>query len=288
MELVGAAQQGRIAAGGTAPPVRVIAVASGKGGVGKTQLVANLAVYYAREGLRVLALDGDLGLANLDLALGIEPRQSMLDLISGDALIGDVLAEGPEGMRLLAGCSGRYDLANLGTVERRTLFSAVDTLEDEFDVLLIDTGAGVGTNAVDFAAAAETVVVVASAEPTSIADAYGFIKVMHSRCGNRRFHVVANMVRSTQEGEEVYGRLSDLAGRFLGVGVTYLGSVLQDLSVQRAVRRRTPVLLSDPQSTASLCIEGVAKKLSRHSLTEISPGGIRLFWKRLAGWRTAA
>lgn len=267
---------------------RVVAVASGKGGVGKTQLVANLAVSYARRGWRVLALDGDLGLANLDIALGIQARQSMLDLIAGNATIEEVLTPGPDGMLVLPGCSGRYDLANLSVVERRALFAAVDGLEDDFDILLIDTGAGVGGNAVDFASAAETVVVVATCEPTSIADAYGLMKVVHSRSGIRRFHLVANMVRSVNEGEEVYNRLAELAERFLGVGVGYLGAVLHDPSVQRAVRQRSPVLVLEPRSSAALCIEAIANKVASVPTTELSPGGIRLFWKRLAGWRAAA
>ena len=197
---------------------RVIAISSGKGGVGKTSIVSNLAISFARQGAKVLAMDGDLGLANLDIALGLKPDLNLLDLFDETATIDEILTEGPEGITLLPGCSGRYDLANLDERDRYKLFQAVDTLENRFDLLLIDTGAGINSNAVSFAAAAQTIVMVADPDPTSLADAYAFIKVMAMECGTKKVQLIANRVAGAREGEEVHDRLSTLANRFLGLG----------------------------------------------------------------------
>jgi len=267
------------------PANHVIAVSSGKGGVGKTQIVANLAVAFARRGLRVLALDGDLGLSNLDMILGAKPQSTLLDLLDGGARIEDIITECEDGLDLLAGCSGRYDLANLGAQERHGLFSAVDSLESFYDVLLVDTGAGIGSNAVAFAAAAQTVLVVATPEPTSLADAYGLIKVVHSQSGIKRFSLVANMVTNEAEGESIYQRLATLANRFLGVGIDYVGAVPRDRTVRKAVHAGQPVTRLDPNAPASRCMTAIARRLAETEHHRGERGGIQLFWKRLVGWR---
>lgn len=264
---------------------RVIAIASGKGGVGKTSLTANLAVAFAKQGARVLAVDADLGLANLDLALGVSPKYSMADLVDGAVGIDQVVTTGPHDVCVLPASSGRYDLANLSERQRLGLFTAIDQLEDRFDVLLVDSPAGIGANAVSFAAAAQQVVIVANNEPTSLADAYAFVKVMATKCGVKHVHLVANMVKSAAEGEEVFRRFSVLVERFLGISVEYLGPVLRDAGIQRAVCAGVPVLIGEPRTAGAQCITAVAKRLAESSQGETSAGGIRLFWKRLLGWR---
>ncbi|MBI5509020.1 MAG: MinD/ParA family protein [Deltaproteobacteria bacterium] len=269
------------AVGARGPRPRVIAVASGKGGVGKTTLTANLAIAFARRGHRVLTIDGDLGLANLDLAFGLRPERTLLDLLEGSVPIEAVLATGPQGVALLPACSGRYDLANLADRERVSLFAAIDALERRYDTLLVDTAAGIGSNAVAFAGAAQQVVIATTPEPTALADAYAFIKVLWTRCRVTSVHLVANMVASEAEGEEVYRRMCDLADRFLGVGIDYLGAVVRDRALVRSVHAGVPLLIGEPRSPAARCIEAVATRLSAAPQTGAASGGIGLFWKRL-------
>lgn len=272
----------------TPASARVIAVSSGKGGVGKTSIVSNLAISFARQGARVLAMDGDLGLANLDIALGLKPDLNLLDLFDETATIDEILTDGPEGITLLPGCSGRYDLANLDERDRYKLFQAVDTLEDRFDLLLIDTGAGINSNAVGFAAAAQTIVMVADPDPTSLADAYAFIKVMAMECGTKKVQLIANRVAGAREGEEVYERLSTLSNRFLGVGVEYLGYVNNDAAIARATRERVPVVVGYPSSLASQRLQSIASKILALPAGASQSAGISLFWKRLVGWKEAS
>ena len=262
---------------------QVIAVTSGKGGVGKTNLVANLAIALARQGKRVLAVDGDLGMANLDLAMGITSRGSLSELIEGDAPIDELLAPAATGVWVLPACSGSYELANLSDLERMNLFAAIDNLEDRFDVLVIDVASGIGPNAIAFGGAAEQVLVVASPEPTSLADAYGFIKVLTTRCDVKSVQVVANMVSNLAEGEEVFRRLCTLSDRFLRVRLDYMGAIVQDSSVPRGVRAGVPVLVDSPNSPASRCIVSIASRIASMEQPSEAAGSIRLFWKKLMG-----
>ena len=268
----------------SAKPVRVIAVASGKGGVGKTQLVANLAVAFAKSGERVLAIDGDLGMANLHIALGATAHSTIADVINGQASIDEVLTQAHEGVTLLPGGSGLYDVANLDDRGHHGLFAAIDQLDDRFDTVIVDTPAGIGNNAVGFAAAAQDILVVANLEPTSLADAYGLIKTLATERHVKHVRVVANMVRSAAEGEEVYRRLSLLVGRFLNIGIDYVGHVLRDPSVPRAVHSGRPVLIGEPDSHATHCFENIARKIQRTKIEAgFETGGVRLFWRRLLG-----
>ncbi len=269
-------------------PAKVIAIASGKGGVGKTSVAANLSIAFAQQGKRVLAMDADLGLSNLNLCFGVSPALSLVDLVDGSASIDEVLCEAPEGVSLLPGCSGNYDLANLLVEERYDLFEAIDTLEDQFDVLLLDTGAGIGSNAVSFAAAASEVVMVVTPDPTSLADAYAFIKVASTRFGVKRFHVIANMVTSVAEGEAVFHRLANFTDRFLSVGLEYLGFILRDVAVRQSVRRGTPLLMGKPDALASGCLRRIAARILNLPRDNAGSGGIKLFWRRIAGLREAS
>lgn len=259
----------------------VIAMTSGKGGVGKTNLSVNLAVALANHGARVLGIDADLGLANMDIVMGIAPTYTTAELVRGDATIDDVLIEGPNGVWVLPGASGQYDLANLTDVQRVALFDAVDSLDDRFDVVVVDTGAGVGSNAIGFASAARDIVVVVTPEPTSVADAYGMLKVLCTRCAVRRVKVLTNMVDHDAEGEQVFRRLASLATRFLNISLDHIGSVPRDEAIGRAVMRGEPVLLAYPGSRAATAINKVAGCLLADDRPDERQGAMRLFWRRL-------
>lgn len=261
---------------------RVIAVTSGKGGVGKSTVVANLAVALAQQSARVLALDGDLGLANLDQILGVVPRHTLQDVIEARRSIEEVLAIGPSGVSLIPGCSGQYDMANLSDDQRLGLFGSVDTLEDKFDVLIVDTGAGIGSNAVSFASGARDIIVVTTPEPTSIRDAFAMIKVLGSRCRIDTVQLLPNMVTGAAEARTVHEKLQELSARFFDMRVELLGHVVRDPSVSEAVRAGRPLVVHYPRSPASRCLMSVAKKLTRNQEREADlRGGIQFFWRKL-------
>ncbi len=242
------------------------AVTSGKGGVGKTQMAANLSVAMAREGLRVLMLDADLGLASLDLALGLRPERDLRDVVRGDCPIEQVVLRGPCEVHLVPACPGRYDMANLGSVERRRLVSEVSRLAERFDVLVVDTGAGIGSNAVAFAASADEVLLVVTPDPSSLRDAYAMAKVLHRRGGVDRVQVVANQVRSEAEGFALFERLEGIVRQFLSLRLEYLGSVPRDEAVRGAVASGEPFVLGAEETAAARAVEAIARRLLPRSI----------------------
>lgn len=245
-----------------------IAVTSGKGGVGKTQLAANIAVSLARRGLSVVLFDADLGLASLDLALGLSPEWDLRSVFEGDKRIEEILVEGPMGVTLLPACPGRYEMANLGPAERNAIANAVDEVARGFDVLVIDTGAGIGGNAVSFASAADDVLLVTTPDPTSVRDAYAMAKVLNRRSGLERIHLVANQVCSEAEGLELHGCLQAIVRRFLTLELDYLGCVPSDDSVRHAVVARVPFLLRTPDSLAARATDALVRRLEPHAPAE--------------------
>jgi flagellar biosynthesis protein FlhG len=259
----------------------VIAVTSGKGGVGKTNVSANLALALGARGARVLCIDADLGLANMDIVMGVAPTYTTAELVRGDVDIEEVLVDAGPNVKLLPGASGQYDLANLGDAQRRGLFECVDALDAQFDAVVVDTGAGVGSNAVGFAAAARDIIVVVTPEPTSVADAYGMIKVLCTRCGVKQVLVLTNMVSSASEGDLVFRRLLSLTDRFLQVRLEHVGHVPRDGALSRAVMRGEPVLAAYPDSSAAHAIESIAARLWNRDEKDDRQGAIRLFWRKL-------
>lgn len=240
---------------------RTIAVTSGKGGVGKTQMSANIGVALANRGMRVVLLDADLGLASLDLALGLSPTHDIRSVMEGQMKIEDVLVEGPSGVQLVPACPGRYDMANLGPRELNALHNAVDQLAKSFDVLIIDTGAGIGSNAVSFASSADDVVLVSTPDPTSMRDAYAMAKVLNRRSGVDRLHLVCNQVASETEGGQLFARLDGIVRRFLTLEMSYLGCVPRDEMVRQAVAAGEPYVLRAPTSGAAQATDLLARRL---------------------------
>lgn len=239
---------------------RTIAITSGKGGVGKTHLAANLAIKLARSGKRVMVLDADLGLANLDIVLGVRPRYSLANVIRGEKSLKDVVFEGPEGVKIIAGGSGLEELADLDDEARLELLSAMEQVEDQVDIMIIDTGAGLSRNVLSFLRAADEIVVLSTPEPSSLADAYGVIKATARERKDVQISVVANRVWSVEEAEEVYQRLSMVSRQFLGLTLRDGGYIFEDPVVSEAVRRRSPFVMMSPESRAAGCLEEVAAR----------------------------
>ncbi len=249
----------------------VIAVTSGKGGVGKTQISANLSISLASLGRRVLVIDADLGLASLDLALGVRPLHNLMHVLDGDCAVAHALYDTRLGVSLLAACPGRYEMANLDVRQRAALFAAIDTVRDDFDDVVVDTGAGIGSNAVAFASRAAHVLLVTTPDPSSLRDAYAMVKVLHRRGGVERIHTVSNQVASDEEGVELHERLDSIARRFLDLDLEILGAVPRDPRVAAAVRTGEPVVVGHPSTAASLAIQRIAGRLARETQANSGP-----------------
>ena len=260
--------------------LRVIAVTSGKGGVGKTTIAASLAIAFAQQGGRVLAIDGDLGLADLNIVLGISPSYNLADVVNGQKSIEEVLVEAPGGITVLPACPGNYDMANLGDSQRHALFAAIDALEDRFDVVIIDTGAGIGSNAMSFAAAATDVLSVVMRTPTSIADAYAVAKVLHNNYGLRTMQVVPNNVHSVQQADGVFRCLDSVVSQFLPVHLVQQGYVLHDPAIAHALSQGKPLMQFTKEHATSRCISALARRYI-NSPASVMSGGIQLFWRKL-------
>jgi flagellar biosynthesis protein FlhG len=261
--------------------LRVIAVTSGKGGVGKTNLTANLAVLAARRGKRVLIIDADLGLANVEILFGLKPRHHVGAVLDGSRTIEEVLVEGPAGVSILAGGSGEQSLSNLAGEEKLRLCAALDQVEDRFDLVLVDSGAGIGDNVLFFVGAAQEALLVVSPEPTSIIDAYAVVKVLSQQAGVDQFHVVVNPVVDELQAREVFPKLTAVTSRFLSASVRHLGYIPRDENLHRAVMAGKPLVQAFPLAPASRAMQVLADKLLSTPAPTRLPGGLKFMWQRL-------
>jgi flagellar biosynthesis protein FlhG len=268
-------------------PPRVVAVTSGKGGVGKSNLVANLGLALTQMGYRVLLIDADLGLANLDILLGLTPQYNIKDVFSLQQSLSQVIVAGPGGLKILPACSGLPELAELDESQKMFLLNELDHYSEEVDVVLIDTGAWISRNVLFFNLAAQERLLVINYQPTSLADSYALIKVMVTRYNQNRFKLVVNGVHSPQQGETIYHTLLQVTERFLGqeVYLDYLGSIPFDQSVPRAGLLQQPVLLQYPEAPASKSFTRIALQLEDSPAPAVIDGSIKFFWHRLLGYQ---
>jgi len=261
---------------------RVIAVTSGKGGVGKTNIVANLAIALQRKGRRVLILDADLGLANIDIIYGIHPEHTIDSVISGERELSQIIVEGPEGVSLIPASSGIQDLSQLSEGQKINLLNEFDLLNTRYDILLVDTGAGISSNVIYFNLAAQERIVVVTPEPTSITDAYALIKVLFQHHGTKNFILLMNMVSSQKEAQTVFDHLSSVIERFLaGISLDFAGYIPLDDHVRKSIGKRNPVVTLQPDAPSSLCFEGLAEVLLDQENKSSLDGNIKFFWKRI-------
>lgn len=274
-----AVPSGAPAAGGR--NVRVLSVTSGKGGVGKTCISVNLAYWLAESGSKVLLLDADLGLANVDIALGLKPKFTLEHVLSGQKSISDVLLDGPGGMRVLPAGSGVTELADMSEEAKVTLFSELEALDEPFDYLIVDTGAGISRQVLYFNNAVQDIVIVATPEPTSITDAYALMKVLSEKRKGYRFRILANMVENEAEGKNVYRNLSTVSDKFLDVSTSYLGYIIRDSNVVQAIRQQKPLSVVFPKSPATKCLRQLAEHIQQLPRDEFPGGHMHFFWRRL-------
>jgi len=290
-QMVGGAQEPERLPARPAGSMRVISVTSGKGGVGKTNMVINLCMALARLNKRVFLLDADMGLANVDVILGISPKYTLEHLMRGERRIEDVVMDGP-GFRLLPSSSGLTELADMTYDQQMFLFRELSRLDEHLDYLFIDTGAGIHSNVLRFNASAGEVLIIATPEPTSITDAYALMKLLALKYNIQEFTLLANMVTSDKEGQEVYNRLAHVCQHFLNVTLNYLGCVPQDPHLRQSVRQQQPLLELFPASPAAKSITRLAGQLNSRQTTayaanqnNAASNGKNTFWDRLLHWK---
>lgn len=261
--------------------VQVIAVTGGKGGVGKSNVAVNLGIALSEMGRSVVVLDADLGLANIDVLLGITAGYNISDVLAGECELIDILVDGPGGIRIVPASSGTQRMTNLSEMEHAGLISAFSELGDDLDVLIVDTAAGISPSVVSFLRASQELMLVVNDEPTSITDTYALIKLMNRDYSTNRFPVLCNMVRNEQEGKALYEKLYRVTERFLDVALQYTGSIPLDDAVKKAVRRQKAVMELYPSARASNAFRDLARKVDQWPTPSAPRGHLEFFVERL-------
>ncbi|GEA11719.1 MinD/ParA family protein [Alteromonas sp. KUL49] len=261
--------------------IKVIAVTGGKGGVGKTNITLNTAIAMAKRGKRVMVLDADLGLANVDVMLGLRVERNLSHVLSGECTLDEILVTGPHGIKIAPATSGTQSMAELTPTEHAGLIRAFSELRSEIDVLIVDTAAGISDMVLSFSRASQDIMVVVCDEPTSLTDAYALIKLLNREHGVFRFKVVANMVRDVREGQELFNKLSKVTGRFLDVALELVATIPFDENIRRAVRKQTAIVDAFPGSPAALAISQLANNALTWPIPAQPGGHLEFFLEQL-------
>lgn len=264
----------------TGPTARVIAITSGKGGVGKTNIAVNLAARLAKMGRNVALLDADMGMANADVLCNVSARGNLAHVVAGRKTLQQIMIQAPGGFVLIPGASGLSQMASLSEFERARIINLFRKLQADHDLLIIDTGAGIGANVMSFLLTADELLIVCTPEPTSVTDAYALIKAVSRKRENVPLSLLVNMANDRDEGRRVYERISAVCRRFLGIQLTDAGHVNLDPRVSTAVRRRIPFVLDAPDTPASRCVQQLAHKLDKNAAEPNGNG----FFSRVASW----
>jgi len=263
-----------------AKKTKTIAITSGKGGVGKTSVAVSLSIAIAGNGSTVTLLDADLGLANINVILGIIPKYNLYHVIKGKKKLKDIVITVPEGIKIIAGASGFHQLANLDPKQRSTFIESVAELDSD-DFMIIDTGAGVSQNVLSFVISADEVIVITTPEPTAITDAYGIIKSIAAQAPDKIIKIIVNRVQSVAEGKRVAQRIINIAGQFLNIKVENLGFIFDDIYVPKSVRNQKPFFVSYPKSKASACISIISDRICNKETNTAKGSGLSSFFKGL-------
>jgi flagellar biosynthesis protein FlhG len=261
--------------------VKVIAVSGGKGGVGKTNVSLNTAIALGQLGKRVLVLDADLGLANVDVMLGLRVKRNLSHVLSGECELDDIIIKGPADINVIPATSGTQSMVDLTPSEHAGLIRAFSDMRTKFDVLIVDTAAGISDMVLSFCRASQDVMLVVCDEPTSITDCYALMKLLSRDHGVFKFKVVANMVRSPKEGQQLFGKLAKVSDRFLDVALELVGVIPFDENIRKSVRKQQAIVEAFPNSPASIAIKSLANKLIQWPVPNHPSGHLEFFIEQL-------
>ncbi|MFT5674783.1 MAG: flagellar biosynthesis protein FlhG [Paraglaciecola sp.] len=261
--------------------IKVIAVTGGKGGVGKTNVTLNTAISLAQQGKRVMVLDADLGLANVDVLLGLRVEKNLSHVLSGECTLDDVLVEGPFGIKIAPATSGSQSMTELTPTEHAGLIRAFGELRTQIDVLIVDTAAGISDMVLSFSRASQDIMMVVCDEPTSLTDAYALIKILNKDHGVFRFKIVANMVRHPREGQELFAKLTKVTDRFLDVALELVATIPFDENVRKSVRKQKAIVEAYPSSPAAVAIRKLAKQAIDWPIPRQPGGHLEFFLEQL-------
>lgn len=262
-------------------PPRVFTITSGKGGVGKTAVAANMALALARMQKKVLIIDADLGLANIDVVFGLAPRYNLNHFFKGERRLEEIMVEGPHGIRILPAGSGVQQFTHLDGAQQLRFMEELDSLHGLFDMVLIDTEAGISENVTYFSVAAQDILMVTTPDPTAITDAYALMKLLSTRYHQKTFSLIVNSVAGAEEGLDVFQKLTTVANRYLSISIDYLGCIPFDKRMSESIRRQQPMLELYPGSKVSNAFEGFARSLTTMPETVQPKGTIQFFWRQL-------
>jgi flagellar biosynthesis protein FlhG len=261
--------------------IKVIAVTGGKGGVGKTNVTLNTAISLAQQGKRVMVLDADLGLANVDVLLGLRVEKNLSHVLSGECTLDDVLVEGPYGIKIAPATSGSQSMTELTPTEHAGLIRAFSELRSQIDILIVDTAAGISDMVLSFSRASQDIMMVVCDEPTSLTDAYALIKILNKDHGVFRFKIVANMVRNPREGQELFSKLTKVTDRFLDVALELVATIPFDENVRKSVRKQKAIVEAYPNSPASVAIRSLARQAADWPVPAQPGGHLEFFLEQL-------
>ena len=262
---------------------RTISFTSGKGGVGKSTLISNVAVQLAGKGYRVLILDGDLGMANVDIMFRVKSKYSVYDVISGSKELKDVVVDIDENISLIPGGSGIFDLCQTTAYQKQMLLAQVGEMEKAYDYMLIDTAPGIDENVLYLNSAAQEINVIVTPDPSSLTDAYALIKVLNQRKREERFSIICNQVKNDSEGYGIYKRLLEVTSQFLYVSLEYRGSVPSDPLLKQATRSNQVISLTNRRAPSTVAFRDIAEKLSGFDHINEAKGGLQFFWNQFVG-----
>ncbi len=261
--------------------IRTISVTSGKGGVGKTTITVNLANCLAAMGKKVLILDGDMSLANVDIFLKSSAKFSVSDFLKGDSTMSEVIVKQSRNIHILPGASGIFEMTQLDAFQKKMILDGVSQLEEDYDYLLIDTASGISDDVLYLSSAAQDVFVVVQPDPSSLTDSYALIKLLNQRYRTKNITVISNLVLNEQEGLHLYNRINSVAAKFLNMSLHYGGYIPFDLKMRQATHQQELITTMAPTSSSSLCLKQIASTIEKSSSTREIQGGMQFFWNQV-------